>query len=81
MPVAMDFINIGGWRLESTWDIEDHERTWIYATLSDEELRDPKWKQLTEEHGSRQRNFLRLKRSDMIRITCQYIDDLWQREP
>ena len=81
MPVAMDFINIGGWRLESTWDIEDHESTWIYATLSDEELRDPKWKQLTEEHGQRQRNFLRLKRSDMIRITCQYIDDLWQREP
>lgn len=80
-PVAMDFINIGSWRLESTWDVEEHERIWLYATLSDEELRDPKWKQLTEECASRLGYFPRLKRSDMVRLTCQYIDDLWEREP
>ena len=81
MPVAMDFINIAGWRLESTWDVEEHERIWLYATLSDEELRDPKWKQLTEECTSRLGYFPRLKRNDMIRLTCQYIDDLWERVP
>lgn len=72
---AMEFLRFDEWRIDR---IAWHKKMWLYATVTDEEL-----PALEPELRGMEDTLFRfdMSRSDMIPITCKYIDDLWQREP
>ena len=76
MNEATRFLRFDEWEGSS---VEWHRDAWIHATATDEELNTP------EHKGIGQQNWVsghfNMRRSDMIPITCKFIDDLWQRGP
>lgn len=76
---AMQFLRFDDWKakhLES--DLVDwHREGWIYATAPDGDLRGEKHSQMRD-YGQLHLRF-NVARLDMIRETCECIDDLWQR--
>ena len=77
---AMRFLRFDEWHRESVESVEWLKDAWIYATATDEELKN------TPDHERiRKRDWGdtfagAVIRSDMITKTCEYIDDLWQIE-
>ena len=76
----MRFLRFDEWHRESLESVERLKDAWIYATATDEELKN------TPDHERvRKRDWGdtfagAVSRSDMITKTCEYIDDLWQIE-
>ncbi len=73
---ATRFLRFDEWEGSS---VEWHRDAWVHATATDEELNTPEYKDIGQQNWGGGR--FNMRRSDMIPITCKYIDDLWQREP
>lgn len=76
---AMEFLRFDDWKAQhvEAGSVDWHRGGWIYATVPDDELRDEKHGQLRD-YGELHLRF-HVARLDMIRATCECIDDLWQR--
>ena len=77
---AMQFLRFEDWNPTNAGagSIDWHKAGWIYATASDDELQGEKYGKLRD-FGEFIWKF-NISRQDMVKITCGYIEGLWQRE-
>ena len=76
MDEAIRFLRLEKWDMDDT---EWHKNAWIYATATEKEMN-------TVEHKSIEKQdwgypLFGMSRSDLIVMTCEHIDGLWQRGP
>ena len=79
---ALQFLKLDQWHKESVETIEWLKDAWIYATATDEELKNtPDYERIRKRNwGNTFAGSGAVIRSDMITKTCEYIDDLWHIE-
>lgn len=79
---ALQFLRLDEWHRESVETVEWLKDAWIYATATDEELKNtPDYERIRKRNwGNTFAGSGAVIRSDMITKTCEYIDDLWHIE-
>ena len=74
MNDALKFLRLDEWN--GNMSTNSMESAWKYATATEKELNEQEWQRLHSLHGSA--SLFDVERTDMIKVTCRYIDDFWQ---
>ena len=75
MNDALEFLRLDEWNGKMSTD--SMKSAWTYATATEEELSKQEWQRLHNLLGGFTARY-DIERTDMVKVTCRYIDDFWQ---